>query len=98
VRDDVGVFAALAYREFESWFITACEALRGIHGMPDDLLPPDEPERIRDAKGWLSYRMDVACDPVTHQIEFTRKIDLDLARASRSFGRLYRFIGQLADD
>lgn len=95
VRSDVGMFVSLAHREFESWFIAAIKSLRGVRGLPNDLLPPPDPERIRNAKGWLDERMNVAYDPVTHQIEFTRKIDLSQARGSRSFNRFYQYVCSL---
>jgi hypothetical protein len=91
------MFVALAHREFESWFIAAIHSLRGVRGLQPDLQAPADPERIRDAKGWLSARMDVAYDPVTHQIEFARKIDLSRACASPSFDRLYRYISRVSD-
>ncbi len=60
--------------------------------MPSDLEPPAAPESIRDAKGWLGARMEIPYDPVTHQIEFTRKFDLVQARSNQSFDRFYRLI------
>jgi hypothetical protein len=95
VRDDVGMFVALAHREFESWFIAAIHSLRGVRGLGQSIEPPADPEHIRDAKSWLGDRMSVAYDPVTHQIEFARKIDLSQARASQSFDRVFQFVSQL---
>ena len=92
VRDDVDMFVALAYREFETWFIASARSLRGHFGMPLDLEPASNFEFIRDAKGWLSERMDVAYDPVTHQLALVRIFDLDAARTSESFGRLFRHL------
>jgi hypothetical protein len=97
VRSDVGMFVSLAHREFESWFITAIRSLRGVRGLPNDLLPPHNSERIRDAKGWLGERMNVAYDPVTHQIEFTRKIDLSEACSNQSFNRLYQHVCRMLE-
>jgi hypothetical protein len=98
VRSDVGMFVSLAHREFESWFIAAIKSLRGMRGLPNDLLPPPDPETIRNAKGWLGERMNVAYDPVTHQIEFARKIDLSQACASQSFNRFYHYVYGLLED
>lgn len=92
VRDNVDIFVVLAYREFETWFIAAAHSLRGLRALPRDLDPPDNTERIRDAKGWLGRRMNVAYDPVTHQLEFTRVFDMQQARLCPSFDRLYRRI------
>jgi len=89
VRANVDIFVALAYREFETWFVTAAPSLRNMRGLPKDLDPPSAPDAIRDAKGWLSTKMNVPYDPVIHQLEFTRAIDLEQARTNRSFNRLY---------
>jgi hypothetical protein len=99
VRMNVDIFVALAHREFETWFITAARSMRGLLGLRPDLEPPQAAEGIRDAKGWLSKRMNAAYDPVVHQLEFTRAFDLEQARANPSFDRLYRRIhGFLQDD
>ena len=95
VRGDVGFLVALAHREYESWFIAAARSLRGLRGLPADLAPPDSVEAIRNAKGWLGGRMVGGYDPVTHQIEFTRAFDLNQARTSASFDRLYQRIHSL---
>ena len=97
VRSDVGMFVSLAHREFESWFIAAVRSLRGTRGLSNDLLPPADPERTRDAKGWLSNRMNVAYDPVTHQVEFAKKIDLRQACGSQSFNRFYQYVCKLLE-
>jgi hypothetical protein len=89
VRANLDIFIALAYREFETWFITAAPSLSGRRGMPQDLKAPHNAEQIRDAKGWLGERMSTSYDPVVHQLEFTREFDLKLARNNRSFDRLY---------
>lgn len=95
VRNDVDYVVALAYREYESWFLTAAVSLRGKRGLPDDLEVPANVDAIRDAKGWLRERMSEAYDPVLHQLEFTRAFNLRQARASRSFDRLYRKIAKM---
>lgn len=92
VRNDVEYFIALAHREYESWFLAAARSLRGIRGLPLDLEPPADIDNIRNAKGWLGQRMAQAYDPVTHQLEFSRKIDIEQARTSRSFDRIFRFV------
>jgi len=97
VRSDVGVLVALAYREYETWFIAGAESLRGLRGLPSDLTRPTLFEAMRDAKGWLGRRMDESYDPVTHQIEFTRALDLDLACESHSFNRLCQRIRELLE-
>jgi hypothetical protein len=89
IRNDVDMLIALAYREYESWFIAAARSLRGHRGLPIDLEPPANPEQIRNAKDWLGRRMDSKYDPIIHQAEFSRAIDLVEARNSSSFERLY---------
>lgn len=92
VRNDVHIIVALAYREFETWFVTAAHSLRGMRGLPPDLRAPAAPERIRDAKGWLGSRMQMPYDPVIHQCEFVRRFDIAEACANRSFRRFYERI------
>jgi hypothetical protein len=92
VRANVDIFVALAYREFETWFVTAAPSLHGRRGLTADLNAPHDAEQIRDAKGWLGDRMSTSYDPVIHQLEFTREFDLKLARNNQSFDRFYRRI------
>jgi hypothetical protein len=98
VRAGVDIFVALAYREYETWFISAAPSLRGRRGLPQDLNTPPDAEQIRNAKGWLGDRMNVHYDPVIHQLEFTKEFDLKLARTSLSFDRLYLRIQSFLDD
>lgn len=98
VRSDVDVLVALAYREYETWFLAAARSLRGQRGLPNDLEPPSDPEAIRDAKGWLGKRMPSGYDPVIHQLEFTRKMILEEARSNPSFDRFYRHICRFLHD
>lgn len=95
VRADVSVRVSLAYREYETWFIAAASSLCGHAGLPADLAPPADPERIRDAKGWLSQRMPHSYDPIVHQLNFTRAFDLEQARTNDSFRRLHDQIQNL---
>lgn len=96
VRDDVDIGVFLAYREYETWFIAAAESLRGIGGLPNDLVAPDNPEHFRGAKGWLSQRMPRPYDPVVHQLEFTQTFDLDRATSNDSFRRLHAYVHRLS--
>ena len=95
VRNDVGYLVVLAYREFESWFLAAARSLRGHHGLPADLEPPQAADNIRNAKGWLGDRMELPYDPVIHQIEFCRVFDLQQARNNPSFSRFYTRVAKL---
>ncbi len=95
VRDDVVVLVALAYREYETWFVAAAESLRGLQGLSQDSEAPRCPEKIRDAKGWLGERMRFGYDPLMHQRDFTKRFDLQKARANHSFNRLYKRLTEL---
>jgi Domain of unknown function (DUF4276) len=98
VRDDIPIIVTLAYREFESWFLTAADSLRGVLGLPGDLETPAEIDRVRDAKGWLSERMEVNYDPISHQLVFCRKFDIEQARACHSFNRFYEKLCTIFDN
>ena len=87
-RSDAKFLVALAYREFETWFIAAAESFRGQFGLPVDLERPANFESIRDAKGWLGARMPNGYDPVVHQHLMAKALNLDQAQAARSFQRL----------
>jgi hypothetical protein len=56
-RSDLPISVVLAKREFEAWFLASVESLRGKGGLPDDVIPPPDPESIRGAKEWLARHM-----------------------------------------
>jgi hypothetical protein len=88
VRNDVPILIALAHREYETWFVAAAPSLRGARGLPADLAAPPEPQRMRDAKGWLSRQMSSAYNEPNDQPAFTRQFSFDQASAVPSFARL----------
>jgi hypothetical protein len=90
IRNDASVVVALAYREYETWFIAAATSLRGVSGLPEDLLPPANPEYIRGANEWLSERLPNGYDEIKHQWEFTRAFSFTEARSVVSFSRLLK--------
>lgn len=93
VTRGVNVAVVLANREFEAWFLAAAVSLRSRRGLPADLAPPDDPESIRDAKGWLQDRRTdgFAYSPTTDQPALAAVMDLDEARAGcPSFDKLWR--------
>ncbi|MGH2359688.1 MAG: DUF4276 family protein [bacterium] len=47
----------IANVELEAWFIAGIESLRGQRGIRHDAVRPDDPETIKDAKGWLTRHM-----------------------------------------
>jgi hypothetical protein len=90
VAADIPAVVALAYREYETWFLAAATSLSQIEGLPVALVPPPNPEGIRDAKGWLGRQMPHGYDPISHQLPLTAAFDLSAARSIASFDRLYK--------
>ena len=88
VRSDVSFMVALAFREYETWFLAAARSLRSIGGLPGDLQPPKNPEGIRGAKEWLGARMAGGYDSIEHQPLFTEHFSFKQAAAVGSFARL----------
>jgi len=83
--------------EFEAWFVGAAESLAGQRGLPDDLTSHDNPEGIRDAKGWLTKRMaGKTYVEVDDQPAFAARFDFDAAlekcRSFRKFDKEVRRI------
>lgn len=89
-RDDRGLSVVVANREFEAWFLAAAVSLQGARGLPGILVPPQDPETIRDAKGWLSERMGAPYREVLDQPALAARFDLAAARSAPSFDKLVR--------
>lgn len=105
-RHDVLCAVVLANREYETWFMYAAASLRGLQGeeklaLPDNLATPPNPEATRDAKKWISKAVDPNPRPTfsyketTHQAAMTRAMDLEQARRSDSFDKLFREVCRL---
>ncbi|WNG21598.1 DUF4276 family protein [Cystobacter fuscus] len=94
-RPDRDISVVIAMREYEAWFLTAAESLRGQRKLPVDLTPPSRPEDIRDAKGWLDQRMPDGYSETLHQPALTELFDLAAARRSDSFDKFFREVGRL---
>lgn len=91
------VAVVLAKREFESWFVAAAPSLSSC-GFPEALDAPDDPESIRDAKGWLTdHRVDGhPYKPTVDQRLLASAFDIDLARkAAPSFDKFCREVESL---
>lgn len=96
-RSDREIRAVLAKTEFEAWFLASAASLRGKRGLRSDLAPPDDPESIRDAKGWLSSAMrdGRSYREVLDQPAFAAVMDLNEARRAPSFDKFWRDIESL---
>ncbi len=79
----------MAVREYESWL---------LWNVDDDKLKErgvTDPEQKRDAKGAMKLVVP-GYAPTTHQLELTRKLDVDRVRCrSRSFDKLVRSLATL---
>lgn len=85
------IAVVLANREYEAWFIASAPSLKGCRGFQfneEDVAV--DPERPRDAKGWMAQRMATRTYRETKdQAAFSAMFDLDTAFVrSRSFRKL----------
>ena len=81
-----------ANREYEAWFVAAAGSLQGHRGFAFDGVDESDPDRPRNAKGWIERRMaSRAYREILDQPAFTAVMNLELAGArSRSFRKLLR--------
>jgi hypothetical protein len=89
----------LANREYEAWFISAIESLRGTRGVRPDAVSHPAPETIRDCKGALEERMEdgASYSPTVDQAALTAQLNFGQAHvACRSFRRMTKAFGNLA--
>lgn len=96
---DRAVRVVVAKCEFEAWFLAAAQSLSGRSGLPQSLDPAADPEAVRDAKGWLSARMErgQSYKPTVDQVALAQAIDLELARdGARSFRKFVKDVLELA--
>lgn len=99
----VPVAVVCARNEYETWFICSLAEEKGTKikdylGLPKELSAPDNPEGIRNAKGWLTGHMtqDRAYQETADQRNLTHFIELDLVRErSRSFRRFWHALEEL---
>lgn len=84
------VSVVLANREYEAWFIAAAESLHGHRGFVLDTGNASDPEKLRNAKGWVNARMTSnSYGETTDQPAFTAQMDLQqVFDHSRSFRKL----------
>ena len=97
-RPDFAIRVVLAKAEYEAWFLAAAASIAGRHEVDEAIVPPDDPEGIRDAKRWLTGQMPVGRSyrPTRHQAALTEYFDLEAARrAAPSFDKLWRDVRAL---
>jgi hypothetical protein len=93
-RSNLPISVVLAKCEFEAWFIAAAISVRGQQGLSNDLQPHAHPEGVQDAKGWLKKHMEQGrtYSETVDQPALTRHFDLQAARQTSSFDKLWRDI------
>jgi hypothetical protein len=72
-------------QEFETLFLAERDAAQTVlKDIPRDFAFPDDPEKIRDAKGFLSNAMPkgIAYKPTTHQEKISARLDLETLHAN----------------
>jgi len=91
-------FVALAYREYETWFLAAIESLRGRCGIQNNATLLPNFESRRGAKEALEEYMprNISYHETIDQVKLTANFDLALAYSrSRSFRKLAKCIGDV---
>jgi hypothetical protein len=90
---------AFMVKEYESLFLAEQSCVRkSFSSLPADAKFPADPERVRDAKGWISENLPkgVAYKPAVDQARLTAMLDLTrLAERSPSFVRFQNCIKNL---
>lgn len=100
-RPDSPVAVVLAVQEYECWFLAAASSIGGQRSLPTHVAPPDDPEGVRDAKGWIKQRRTDgrAYGPTVDQPALTAVFDMGLARAGApSFDKLWREVARLLEE
>lgn len=88
-----------AIREFETWFISVKESLRGVHGIRNEAVTPNNYLQIRNAKGVLTDNMDGSARYIEtiHQAKFSAVFDyVSAAPRCPSLQRLLTVIDTIA--
>lgn len=94
------VAVILAKSEFEAWFLGSLESLRRVRGISATAISPQNPEDIRDAKGYLSRQMTHGRRyvEVDDQPALAERFDLTLARQRcPSFDKLLRDVHRILE-
>ena len=94
---DRRVAVVVATREYEAWLVAGASGLAGKRGLPPDLAPPKEPDKLKNPKAWLSERMPRGYRETLDQPAFSQTMDLGAAAKSRSFRKLMKEVARLAN-
>lgn len=88
------VAVVLPVCEYEAWLLASARSLAGSRELPPDLEPPDDPEGLRDAKGWITRQMpdNEIYRETVDQPGFTAELNVDAALTTRSFRKFYQEI------
>lgn len=85
--------------EYEAWFLSAVESIRGVRGISPLAVSHVNPESVRDAKGHLEKCMVDGSfySPLVDQAALTARVDLaEVFRRCRSFRKMVKCFGILA--
>ncbi len=96
-RPDKRIEVVLAKQEFEAWVIASATSLAGRRNLLPNLQAPQNPEELRDAKGWLT-RNSQPGRPYKETIDqpaFAELLDLEAAKCTPSFRKLWRDLESL---
>lgn len=96
-RPDKRIEVVLAKQEFEAWVVASAATLAGKRNLLPNISPPQDPEELRDAKGWLT-RNSYSGRPYKETIDqpaFAELLDLDAAKGAPSFRKLWRDVESL---
>lgn len=99
IRRDWPFKIAFLAKEFEGLFLVEKQAAAKVLGLSPDTAFPDNPETIRDAKGWLSKALPKgsAYKPTVHQAKITSQLDFEkLRETSQNFRHLENALLYLA--
>lgn len=98
-RSDRHIRVVLAKTEYEAWFLAAADSIAGRRGIREDATAPENPEAIRDAKGWLGDRMRPRRYRETlDQPALTAVFDMQAARRAPSFDKMVRDVTALLQE
>lgn len=90
----------IANREYEAWFIASLESLRGVRGVQPQAVSHEDPESVRDAKGFVTKNLAGTrrYSETADQAALTDRFDFESAyRRCRSFRRLVTAVGTILE-